>query len=101
MTNYKNGYANGISCQTALSRPFLLDLEERSIRLKAFAREYILTLKGNYLFGERFNDPSNIVARSASHCLQSHDSDTRDNFVIAAFIDAADADWYYTHEKEY
>lgn len=102
MANYKNGYCNGIRQSTSRDPEFIRDLEYRAFALHDTAKSYIKTLRDDsYLFGERFNDPANIVARAAGTCTQSCDDITRDNFVMAAFIDAASADWYYAHEKEW
>jgi hypothetical protein len=112
--NYRRGNANGINLNaiSGKSPELWAEVEERAAALREDAREVIYLShscggESRFHFGSRFNDNNSIAARAISgivgdgHSFTTLSADLMDEYVIAAFIDAAGADHWYTFEKDY
>jgi len=100
MATYGFGYCNGFAMQlqTPTSEWARVMVLAQALRSKAAA--HISTLdNGDYSLGNRFNSNERIADRVFSNWVVglAHLED----FVMAAFIDAARADHWYTYEKEW
>lgn len=83
-------------------------MKARALALKERARAIVNTKpeNDNYLFGSRFNDADHIGYRAFSWIpgeieINDNNREVIDNYIIAAYIDGASADYYYLCEKNW
>jgi hypothetical protein len=54
-----------------------------------------------FYFGSRFHSAHQVATRAASHLPAGADEWTKDNYIMASYMDSASADHYYTYEKDW
>jgi hypothetical protein len=117
---YKRAEVNGINCNATSFHPQELwdEFLERAHQLREDAKEiiegkpkgngyYIWREPGRFHFGPRFYSDKRIAERAISGIVTAGLSFATlgialmDEYIIAAFIDAASADHWYTFEKRW
>jgi len=106
---YERAEVNGINCNATSFHPKELwdEFEERAQQLRKYAKKIIEGKSGDFHFGPRFYSNKRIAERAISGIVTAGLSFTTlgialmDEYIIAAFIDAASADHWYTFEKRW
>jgi hypothetical protein len=64
-------------------------------------RRLFVVLPDDAMRGVRFNSDQDVLARVESMCTEAGFLDCPGRRVDKALVDAAQADWWYTYEKQY
>jgi len=95
--NVCNGYSFS---REEYSLPTISLFKERYKDLKDHAKQ-LLGGRNDVWFAERFHNPSDVLGRITSVAYEHEFLKNPDEWILDAFRDCAQADYWYTFEKNY